>query len=574
MDLSILIPARCEMFLKCTVEDILEHIEADTEIIVVLDGAWAVPSVEDHKRVTMVYHPVSVGQRAATNEAAQLARGQYVMKCDAHCSFGQGFDRILLEDIQPDWTMVPLMKNLHVFDWVCTKCGHRRYQGPIKPCEKCGSEMERDILWKAKKSPNTTSMRFDRNLKFQYWGGYKKRQKGDLVDTMSVLGACWMLSRERYFALNICDELFGSWGQQGTEVACKTWLSGGRLVCSKKTWFAHLFRTQGADFGFPYPLSGRAVQKARQYSKLQFLEGNWERAIHPLSWLIDKFAPVPDWGAQETSNVSLETWETEKLKDPEFKAAVAALDDTYEANRQQILHKIAQQGPTKAIVYYTDNRLSPTIMAACQRQLKKAGLPIVSVSLQPLDFGQNIVLDLERGPLTMFKQILAGIEASDADVLYFCEHDCLYNPSHFDFTPERDNLFYYNNNVWKVDAETGRALFHYSNHTSQLCARRSLLLEHYRKRVAMVERDGFSRRMGYEPGTHNRKERVDDYGYETWMSERPNIDLRHGQNLTRTRWNKSEFRNRKFTKGWTEAESVPGWGCTAGQMAELLSEAG
>ena len=32
-DLSILIPARSEMFLSRTIEDILQHIEADTEVI-------------------------------------------------------------------------------------------------------------------------------------------------------------------------------------------------------------------------------------------------------------------------------------------------------------------------------------------------------------------------------------------------------------------------------------------------------------------------------------------------------------------------------------------------------------
>ena len=37
-DLSILIPARNEQFLKRTIDDILENIEADTEIIAVLDG--------------------------------------------------------------------------------------------------------------------------------------------------------------------------------------------------------------------------------------------------------------------------------------------------------------------------------------------------------------------------------------------------------------------------------------------------------------------------------------------------------------------------------------------------------
>jgi len=300
-DLSILIPARNEMFLRETIADILAHSEADTEIIAVLDGAWAEPPIPDHPRVTLVYHPVSVGQRAATNEAARIARGAWVMKCDAHCSFGQGFDRILLEDIEPDMTIVPAMYNLHAFDWVCVDCGERRYQGPSGVCQECGGETERDILWKAKKSPYTTAMRFDRDLKFQYWGGYKQRQTGDLVETMSLLGACWMLSKERYFALNICDEAYGSWGQQGTEVACKTWLSGGRLICDKRTWFAHMFRTQGGDFGFPYPLSGSAVKKARNVSKLDFLEGHWEGAIHPLSWLIEKFAPVPGW---EDENVS------------------------------------------------------------------------------------------------------------------------------------------------------------------------------------------------------------------------------------------------------------------------------
>ena len=218
-DLSILIPARNEMFLKRTIDDILEHIEGDTEIITVLDGAWADPPIPDHPRVHLVYHSQSIGQRAATNEAARLSQAKYVMKCDAHCSFDQGFDVQMMEAMQDDWTMVPTMYNLHAFDWVCPSCGFRRYQSPTAPCRDCGAVMEREILWKAKSNPETTSMRFDRDLHFQYWREYKKRQKGDLVETMSILGACFMLTRERYWALDICDEKHGSWGQQGTEVA-------------------------------------------------------------------------------------------------------------------------------------------------------------------------------------------------------------------------------------------------------------------------------------------------------------------------------------------------------------------
>jgi len=521
------------MFLAKTIENILENMQGDTEIIAVLDGAWADPPIKDHPQVNLIYHPVSVGQRAATNDAAKIARGKYVMKLDAHCAVGPGFDVILVKDMQPEYTIVPLMHNLHAFDWVC-KCGWRKYQGPTPDkCPECGGEVEREIIWKPKPSPKSTAMRFDSDLHFQYWSGYKSKQKGELVETMSLLGACWMLERERYFELNICDEAHGSWGQQGTEVACKTWLSGGKLLCNKKTWFAHMFRTQGGDFGFPYKLRGKDVKKARDYSKSIWRADKpdemplWDKAIHPLSWLIKRFAPVPGWDIEE----------------------------------KQL---------SKGIVYYTDNRLDERIMTACQKQLEKAGLPIVSVSLQPLDFGENIVVDGERGPLTMFRQILAGLEAIDTDIVFFAEHDVLYHPSHFEFTPEKEDVFYYNNNVWKVDANDGRALFHYSNHTSQLCAHRALLLEHYRKRVELVSENGFSRRMGYEPGTHGRAERVDDYGCETWMSDMPNIDLRHDQNLTQTRWEKEQFRDQRFTEGWTEADKVPGWGKTKGRMEVIL----
>ena len=48
MDLSILIPARNEQFLKNTVEDILKNKRGNTEIIVGLDGEWADPPIQDH----------------------------------------------------------------------------------------------------------------------------------------------------------------------------------------------------------------------------------------------------------------------------------------------------------------------------------------------------------------------------------------------------------------------------------------------------------------------------------------------------------------------------------------------
>ncbi len=38
-------------------------------------------------------------------------------------------------------------------------------------------------------------------------------------------------------------------------------------------------------------------ERAREYSRDLWLNDKWDKAIHPLSWLIEKFAPVPDWSA-------------------------------------------------------------------------------------------------------------------------------------------------------------------------------------------------------------------------------------------------------------------------------------
>ncbi len=103
-----------------------------------------------------------------------------------------------------------------------------------------------------------------------------------------------MLTRERYFELDICDEKLGNWGSQGIEVACKTWLSGGRVIINHRTWYAHLFRTN-ATLHFPWPTNGRDQQNTRDKVRELFFPCKWEKAIHPTSWLIEKFWPVKGW---------------------------------------------------------------------------------------------------------------------------------------------------------------------------------------------------------------------------------------------------------------------------------------
>lgn len=342
--LSIIIPARNEMFLKQTIDDILKNKEAKTEVIAVLDGVWANPPIPQHPDVNIIYVPEGIGQRAATNLGVKLSKSYWVCKLDAHCSFDKGFDRKMLEAFKiagDNATIVPIMRNLWAFDWKCYKCGSRWYQGPtptrcmrhikkytIIPNEKCDEtkNIRRRITWsvEAKKgesayynwkgrfSPANSSYCFDATPHFQYFGEYTKRpeykkmlKETGLTETMSLQGSCFMMMRKRYLELNICDESFGSWGNQGIEVACKSWLSGGKVLCNHKTWYAHLFRTQGGDFGFPYEHLAKEIEETKNKVKDMFFNNKWDKAIHPLSWLVKKFMPVKGWSDKDLKNLKI-----------------------------------------------------------------------------------------------------------------------------------------------------------------------------------------------------------------------------------------------------------------------------
>jgi len=311
-DLSVIVPGRSEQFMARTIEDVLAHKKADTEVIAILDEEWPPEhGIRDHPDVKVVKTTTAIGQRAATNLGVQMSRAKYVMKLDAHCSVDDGFDVKMLQDMQPDWTMIPQMYRLHVFDWRCNECGHGVYQGskPIK-CAECGADGTHQymhMVWEPRWSVGpTVSWRFDREMHFQYWNAHGRREESKrqiaetgLLETMTCVGCCFLMERERFLNLGGLDEGHGSWGQYGVEVACKTWLSGGRMVTTTKTWFAHLFRTgnfsANGESTFPYPLSGSEQEAARTYSRDLWLNNRWPLAVWPLSWLVDHFKPVPDW---------------------------------------------------------------------------------------------------------------------------------------------------------------------------------------------------------------------------------------------------------------------------------------
>jgi hypothetical protein len=229
---------------------------------------------------------------------------------------------------------------------------------------------------------------------------------------------------------------------------------------------------------------------------------------------------------------------------------------------------------SKGCIFYTDLRPKKFILDYCRETLKKnCPYPIVSVSLHaPIDLGKNIVLEgRERSYPTMLTQIVMALEALDTDIVFFLEHDVLYNPTHFDFIPPTDYIYYYNINNYRWSVKENFAVTYDGLHSlSALCCYRKLALEHFKARLKYVEDRGWDKErsreprwgrvMGYEPGTKPRRRGgFSDETFEVWKSELPNLDIRHRHTFSSPKTSLSDFKHPPTNWKEVKLEDVPYW---------------
>jgi len=225
----------------------------------------------------------------------------------------------------------------------------------------------------------------------------------------------------------------------------------------------------------------------------------------------------------------------------------------------------------KSIIYYTDCRIRDPIKSKVREQILKSGLPVYTTSPKPIGFGMNTVVEGQWGAFAMLQQIFVALSQADSKYVFFCEHDVLYPPSHFDFTPPRDDIYYYNDHVWRWNYPLDR-LITYDRliSLSSLCANRRLLLYQYIQRMQLVIGNGWykdtkrdpiwARRMGFEPGT-KKKSRGGyfDDDFDTWKSEEPIIDIRHGLTYSRQKVELREFKHAPTNWRETTMDKIPYW---------------
>jgi len=104
------------------------------------------------------------------------------------------------------------------------------------------------------------------------------------------------------------------------------------------------------------------------------------------------------------------------------------------------------------VIYYTSNREDEAFEQKIRERLLDSigGLPLISVSQKPIDFGKNICVgDIGTSDLNVYRQLLIGCEAAETPLVATAEADCLYPPQgYFDFVPDDIDAAYRNKNLW------------------------------------------------------------------------------------------------------------------------------
>ena len=222
MILSVIIPAFKEPLLAKTVKSLLDTSElgSNLEVLVVLDGPQTNTDIPDDPRVSFVRLKRTLGMRNAINEGLEYATGEYVMKVDAHCLFDQGFDKKMVDEMKPNWILIPRRYSLDETNWT------RDMNRPARDYHYL--EFPKDS-------------KYGKGLVIMDWFGKKGTE---IDDTMIFQGSCWLAQREYFMKhvglLDDNPETYGSFAGEQHEIGLKYWLGDGAIKVNKKTWYAHL----------------------------------------------------------------------------------------------------------------------------------------------------------------------------------------------------------------------------------------------------------------------------------------------------------------------------------------------
>jgi len=269
--LSIVIPSNNEVFLKRTIEDVLEKATGDIEVYPVLDG-YDIPEEEivKDKRVHYIHFKTNLGKRQGINAMVAITDAKYVMSLDAHCMMAKGFDTQLIKDHQSRWVQVPRRHRLDAENWCLQPQSDNRppidYEYVMYPPRFTPGKAFHGFKWDART---------------------KERGHIKIDETLTMQASCWFMEKSWFKKMGFMDYKYQNWGQEAEEISFTTWTNGGKLVVNKNTWYAHLHK--GKKYGRMYYLSRNMIRRSYAYSYERWKD---DPKFHKL---INRFMPLPRW---------------------------------------------------------------------------------------------------------------------------------------------------------------------------------------------------------------------------------------------------------------------------------------
>lgn len=272
--ISIIIPSRNERFLAQTVSDLLRN-GGDIEVIVVLDGYWPDPPLAEDRRLKILHRGRAHGMRDGINSAAAIARGEYLMKCDAHCAFAEGYDTALAADCEDNWVVIPRRYSLDAENWK-------------RADKECIDSMH--YFWPFEHPE-------DLGLHGRPWLSRGRARREVAIDEdVTFQGSCWFMHRSHWGRVGPLQEQgYETFMGEPQELGLRTQLGPwrGKVIVNKKTWYAHLHK--GKTYGRMYSMSGSERQRGNAFSFDFWWNNRWEGRANDLSYVIEKFWPHPGW---------------------------------------------------------------------------------------------------------------------------------------------------------------------------------------------------------------------------------------------------------------------------------------
>ena len=289
---SVLVPSRGERFLQRTIDDVLAKATGEIEIIPILDGDLPAVPLMAHPLVRVLSFPKGIGLRAAVNAGVEAATGEYVLKLDAHCAIAPGFDEALQASCDDDWVVVPRRYSLDVDTWGIYKARPSvDYEYLLFPYRDMAKGTRLGNTW------------FERR---------QERQGVALDDDPCFQGSAYFFTKRHFQRMGpYRPDLFTNFMLESEELTNKTWLSGGRVVVNKMTWYAHLHK--GSVHRRGYFLAAKTLRRGRYaHETFWFCQDGWlpgwPERVHHYDWLVEKFDPMPGWPSDWRTHIADHKW--------------------------------------------------------------------------------------------------------------------------------------------------------------------------------------------------------------------------------------------------------------------------